>query len=226
MQVNNNVVIFDFCQTICSFETADAFVEYVCQSESNIRIRVFNIIEKLLVKTRIVLLFDLYGHIMHHSVWKKFLLNKLKGIERNKLEQYAENYYRERIKTNFIPVTLQRLQEAQNKGYIVAVVSASYDIFLKLFAKEYNVGILVTNSFGYKDNKFTGKIRGKDCIYKNKVRRFQNAIGNRQIKVMESFGDSKSDIPILSIAKDGYVISHRFHKKWVDNTNYKEIIWQ
>ena len=227
MQRTDNIVIFDFCQTLCNFETADAFVEFVSRSESNIRIRAYNLFEKILVKTKLILLFDVYGHIMHHSVWKRILLKKLKGIERGKLEYYADKYYKERIRPNLIEITMQRLLEAQDRGYSIAIVSASYDIFLKLFVQEFNIGLLVTNTLEFdKDNKFTGGFKGKDCIYKNKVRRFRNAIGGRQVNIQESYGDSQSDIPILSISKNGYVISHCSHKKWIEKTTFNELIWQ
>ena len=66
-----------------------------------------------------------------------------------------------------------------------------------------------------------------DCIYNNKVSRFKKASGLDSFDMIDySYGDSKSDIPILSIAKTGVVISYMNHKSWVDKTNLKEIIWQ
>ena len=91
---------------------------------------------------------------------------------------------------------------------------------------EFGVDILVTNQLKFKNGVFTGKICDKDCIYKNKVRRFYDSVNQNNVLVVESYGDSKSDIPILSIAKQGYVISRSSHKKWVDQTSFKEIIWQ
>ncbi len=227
MESIKDIVVFDFCQTLCNFETADAFVEYVCQRETNHRIRLLSLVEKIIIKSKIIVLFDLYGHIMHHSLWKRFLLEKLKGIEKDTLELYAECYYRERIKPNLIPDTLQRLTSAHNKGINVAIVSASYEVFLKLFAQDYNVDLLVSNQFLYdKKGRFLGRFKGKDCIYTNKVKRFYDALSPAQVNVFESYGDSRSDIPILSIAQNAYVISRHAHKKWVDKTNFNEIIWQ
>ena len=225
MQNKDSYVIFDFCQTLCDFETADAFVEYVCEREISKRIKLLCGFECLLQRTKLVTLFDVFGHFAHYSLWKRLLLWNLKYISRESLEKYAEAFYKERVKPHLINETLIKLHNAKHNNFKVAVVSASYDIILKYFVKEYGVDLLVTNQLKYRNEIFTGNISESDCIYKNKVHRFYNAVHPNNVDVIESYGDSKSDIPILSIAKQGFVISRESHKQWVEHTNFKEIIW-
>ena len=45
------------------------------------------------------------------------------------------------------------------------------------------------------------------------------------IEIIASYSDSISDIPILNIAQNAYVVSQK-HQSWVNNYNYKEILWK
>ncbi len=222
------IALFDFCQTLCDFETADPFVDYVKEH--------INPTKRMLVISRLLfffnwiglnILFDVIGHIFHYSINKKLLLLELKGINKQKIDNLAVGYYKSKIKPHLIPEMISLLKTEKNSGNEIAIVSASYYPFLRLFCDDFDVDYLVTNEFLYnEDNAFEGKICEKDCIYKNKVIRLKKELKNLSYNIVSSYGDSMSDAPILSIAEQGYVVSHKYHKPWVEKTSFKEIIWK
>lgn len=219
--------VYDFCQTICTFETADEFVGFVCQKKPSDYIkRKQRYIDKL-YRFHVDYLFNLVGHFFHFSINKKILLSKLKGMRKEELEEYSVQYYNEKIRGSLIPEVIESIKQNKNSGLKIAVVSASYDIFLKHFVKEFGIDLLVTNTFKYtKNNIFEGRITKPDCIYKNKVKYFYKKASKEKCRIQKSYGDSKNDIPILLEAEHGIVISHNYHKEWTAKFGFKEIIWK
>jgi len=222
------IALFDFCQTLCDFETADPFVDYVKEHvDPTKRMLVISYLLSFFNRTGLNIFFDVIGHIFHYSINKKLLLLELKGIDKQKIDDLALGYYKSKIKPHLIPEMISILKTEKNRGSEIAIVSASYYPFLQLFCADFDVDYLVTNEFLYsKDNVFEGKICEKDCIYKNKVSRLRTVLRDKSYIVVSSYGDSKSDSPILSIAEQGFVISHKYHKPWVEKTSFKEIIWK
>ena len=57
---------------------------------------------------------------------------------------------------------------------------------------------------GSRVNKKTGKFTGLNCHGEEKVRRLNKVY--KDIKVNESYSDSRSDIPILKLAKKAFYV--------------------
>lgn len=222
------ISLFDFCQTLCDFETADPFVDYVKEHvELTQRMLVISRMMSIFNRIGVNYVFDVIGHIFHYSINKKLLLLELKGLEKETIDKLALDYYKCKIKPHLIPEMISILKTEKNSGNEIAIVSASYYPFLRIFCADFNVDYLVTNEFSYnEDNVFEGKICDKDCIYKNKVSRLRTVLKDKSYIVVSSYGDSMSDAPILSIAEQGFVVSHKYHKPWVEKTSFKEIIWK
>ena len=222
------ISLFDFCQTLCDFETADPFVDYVKEHVEPTK-RMFVISQMLSIFNRIGLnyVFDVVGHFFHYSINKKLLLLELKGLEKETIDKLALDYYKSKIKPHLIPEMMTILKAEKKSGNEIAIVSASYYPFLRYFCVDFDIDYLVTNEFSYnEEDVFEGQIIQSDCIYKNKVSRLKSKLKNKSYTIVPSYGDSKSDTPILSIAKQGFVVSHKYHKSWVEQTSFKEIIWK
>lgn len=79
------------------------------------------------------------------------------------------------------------------------IISASYELWIKPFCNKIgikNVIATITDE--------NGKILGKNCKREEKVRRLYEEFPN--IKVNESYSDSKTDIPMLEIAKKPFIV--------------------
>lgn len=80
------------------------------------------------------------------------------------------------------------------------IISASPEFLLKPITDELHVHDLI----GSKVNKSTGKFQGLNCHGKEKVKRLNKKYD--ELEVDRAYSDSKSDIPILKLAKKAYYV--------------------
>lgn len=219
-----NVVLFDFCETLVDFQTADAFVDYVRNSVKTRNIKMKESVYRFLCKSRILDIAEVLTK-WKKSLHKKVKLWQLKGLSQECLESLSFSYYNEVIKPHEIKAVMQRLKEYQNQDIEIWLVSGGYDIYLKHFAKENNLHVMVTSQIEFKKGICTGRMKDLDCLRENKV-----VLMKRKFKTLDNFNfiasysDSVTDLPILQLAKEANVIS-KAHQEWADNNNFNEILW-
>lgn len=96
------------------------------------------------------------------------------------------------------------------------IISASYELWIKPFCNKIgikNVIATITDE--------NGKILGKNCKREEKVRRLYEEFPN--IKVNESYSDSKTDIPMLEIAKKPFIVEGNNLIKYTKDYNFKKL---
>ena len=219
----NKVALFDFCDTIVSFQTANAFVEYaIYRFKSR---RVFYSLYKLVNKTKLISGF--YYFFIGHGASKRIPVLFLKGIEKNELERIAHDFYNERIRPKFIIPVLEQIKKLQVEGNTTIIVSGGYSIYIEYFAKEYGIDCVLANEILFRNNRCAGKY-GEECMGRNKVARLASLLPLNEIDYLKSwaFTDDKSDIPLLELVQNRVVVSKGAHQDWVDdNRKIKEIIY-
>lgn len=225
--VNNkkHIVLFDFCETLVNFQTADAFIDY-CRDQLKLSImyRKENL-RKILIKSKVLKILERITH-SKYSIYKRNKLWQLKGLEETLLNELSLKYYDEIIKPNLIEKTCSILKKRIEQGDTIWIVSGGYGIYLKHFAKEFNVSNIISSNIEFVKGYATGKLYGIDCMHDNKVKLLDLALeSEKDYTISASYSDSITDIPILSVAQKAYVISKSKHKTWVDNYKYEEIIW-
>ena len=72
-----------------------------------------------------------------------------------------------------------------------------------------------------------GAFRGLDCMCSNKVILIKKKFGDK-LDILDTiaYSDSKSDLPLLLMVKDGYVISKNKSQIWSVENKLKEILWE
>lgn len=223
---NNRIAVFDFCETLVNFQTADAFVDFVRESLKMDCINRKEKIDSIIRKYK--LLYPLFIlQLIFHQTWsisKRLKLWQLKGIPQKVISDLSVKYYKEIIKPNLIRETVTILNKHIADGYDVWLVSGGYGIYLRHFAKEYGIKHLISSNIGFKNGYCTGKIDGIDCMNTNKVKLLRKRFsGELNGNVIVSYSDSITDIPILRIAIEPVVIS-KTHQKWVEENGFSEII--
>lgn len=219
----NKVALFDFCETLANFQTADPFVDFVRNEVGTSRMSLLERLKRLFDKTAI--LNYVFVHILkENSFGKKLKLYQLKGLKKETLDALAYKYYTSVVKPNLIPRMIGELTTLQDQGYLIYLVSGGYDIYLKHFIREYGLSGCISTRIKFKDNICAGKFDGLDCMNVNKVL-LLNAYFSPKPSYTISFSDSRTDTPLLSWTNEAYVVSRQQHQDWVDKFNYKEIIW-
>lgn len=222
MLQQNKVVIFDFCETLANFQTADAFVYYVIHKSNKkitfLRTLLYRFYCKIKLISFLTFLFP------KSSINKKFVLRQIKGEKKSFLEACAYDFYFEVIKKNLIHETTAILQNHINNGCRAIIASAGYEIYLKYFMQDFKLPLsdLIGVKIKFKKEICTGKFDGGDRLY-DKVDFLNNMLKGKNVYTV-AYSDSPSDMQLLEWANEAVVIRRKDKIKW--NTKFKEVIWE
>lgn len=201
------IALFDFCETIVSFQSADRYVRYVVDNFATPIVRFRHRLYVLQDKLHFARRLNKYCHA--HFITKELLLKQLKGVQYEIMDLAAQEYYYYDIRPNLIAVTIAELKRLQEEGYRIVIVSAGYDIYIKYFAKEFGINAddVHANQLLFKKQGFSGKY-DKDCIGDVKVEILNENFRKEDIYAV-AYTDSESDLPLLNWADEGYWIRRK-----------------
>lgn len=219
----NKVALFDFCETIANFQTADAYVDFVRERLNDSRMCRLERVQRFLRSIKVIQIIERLTKY-RFSINKRIKLWQLRGHNLSELRVLAKDYYLERIKPNFIPEMMEKLFELEVEGYSIFLVSGGYDIYLGYFAEENGLSGVISTKIGFKEDVCTGKFDGIDCLRDGKPK-LLNQFFSSKPTFSVAFSDSKSDLPFLKWVNEGYVISRDKHQEWSTDNKLKEIIW-
>lgn len=214
------IALFDFCETIVKFQSADPYVWYVAQKYNR-------------KKTCLAFLLNLMGLLkidailfkLGFNIYKKLVLYQLKGIPEIILLNEGTCYYNEIIKPNLIQDVLSEIERLKSEGYKLFVVSGGYNVYLKDFIKDFNFDGLICSTLSFHDSLFTGRLEQADCMGVEKVKRLQDFFSCNDMKNIDSisFSDSLSDKPMLDFTRTAVVVGRK-DNNWrkVYNYNFKQ----
>lgn len=219
----NKLFIFDFCDTLVSFQTADAFVDYVRMHSGKTSVKAYYGLYLLLKWLKIIRLLTWF--LPEASINKRVYLYQIRGISYAELDYLAMQFYQERIRPNLIASAVQRLQDKIINGETVWIASGGYEIYLKYFMQEYRVKKLLATNLRLKNMVSTGTIDGKDCLYSQKLKKIKKEISVRGDLYIEAYSDSSSDLPMLLYADKAIVVSKGRSQSWARRYHFEEIIY-
>lgn len=218
----NKIALFDFCETLANFQTADPFVDYVRKNHPSKRMLFFDKLKLFHDRLRI---FGAFEHLLlpQNSISKKIKLYQLKGFHKKELVLLAEQYYKNVVKPNLINEMINELLRLKNE-YKIYLVSGGYDLYLKYFVEDFGLDGYFSSKIGFIDDICTGRMEGEDCMYENKVKTLENSFNKAGCEII-AYSDSKTDMPLLAWADEGIVVSKKHSQKWAKDNKLKEIIW-
>ena len=220
------LVIFDFCETLVNFQSGDRFVDFIIEKENYRKYKWVDYLNKILSKTRVLAVVGKFSPELNPS--KRMKLFQIKGISNEKVNQYAAEFYEQKIMPNLIAPIYELLQSHLKNGDHVLVSSGGYAPYIKIFSEKHGVKNYFATEMAHDAMQLTGKFFGKDCLYEQKVVLLENYLKQNQIGYSKSivYSDSPSDLPLLKWADEGIVISKNKSQPWAANHGLKEIIHQ
>ncbi len=81
------------------------------------------------------------------------------------------------------------------------IISASFEFIIKKYCEYLNIKNVIGTKFDVKK----GCIIGNNCKGEEKVRRFYAEYGDKH-EILNAYSDSLSDIPMLKLAKNAYIV--------------------
>lgn len=196
-----NLVIFDFCDTLTNFQSADAFCRYTLHKKKNFTILFF---DKIFFKFKIYSLFSKLSVL--DGFQKKLLLRGLKGLSESDIDTYAQSFHTDIVEKGLNPSIVSLMNKHIASGDYVVINSGGFMPYLKIFARQYSCKKVYATEFEYNNQYFTGRIRGKDCLNVEKVKRMKDdGLFENIFKEVIVYSDSITDIPLFDIATKRYV---------------------
>lgn len=174
--------IYDFDNTIYNGDTNKDIILY------SLRKHPFKVINALLKANKLNKEYK-KGLIPFERV-KETMLSFLFKIKDT--DKYIEGFVDSHIK-NIKPWYLSKKDDKD------IIISASYELWIVPFCKKLGIKYVI----GTKTNN-DGTIKGKNCKGKEKLIRLAEVIPNAVI--INSYSDSESDLPILEVAQNAFVV--------------------
>jgi phosphatidylglycerophosphatase C len=99
----------------------------------------------------------------------------LNGISEEDIERISEEFVAMKLEKYVKPEIFSLVQKHLDLNHIVIIVSANLDVFLTPWARKYGITAVISTQLELIDNgispSLTGKILGRNCYGKEKVRR-------------------------------------------------------
>jgi phosphatidylglycerophosphatase C len=205
------LAIFDFCDTLINFQSANEFCKYVLKNESR---KSFLKADWFFEKYFFYILFAKLN--LSHFSQKKLLLRGLKGLTKAKLELYGKKYVHEVIENQLNKEVFQRFLEHIRLGDIVVINSGGYEAYLQYFSNKHFVEYTFSTRFKYVKDVFSGEIEGDDCLGLEKLIRMKEIdILDKVYNDIFVYSDSITDMPIFDLASRRIaVIKHNTIPQW------------
>lgn len=221
---NKTIAIFDFCETLINFQTADLFIEFIIKNENYYRYSWIVNFDKLLRSTRLLSLFNKIYPSFNLS--KRLKLMQLRGLSENIIFDNAKKYFSESLILNTIPELYDLFKKHQANGDVIIIISGGYLPYLKVFSEIHGVKYFFATEMETKNGVITGNFLGKDCMSRQKIVVLEECIKENKIEFNSSiaYSDSITDLPLLKWADTAFVVSKITSQKWAKQNNLNEII--
>lgn len=155
---------------------------------------------------------------------KERFLRFLKGKEEKEIKAIVKSFYREHLVNLLYEDGLKAIKEYKKKGYKVYLISASPEFYVNEFYNIEGVDKVIGTKFKMEDGIFNPIVIGKNCKGEEKVKRLMEELKKENIEVDFKnscmFSDSLSDLPLLELVGNGYLIN--YNKK----SNFNILRWK
>jgi HAD superfamily hydrolase (TIGR01490 family) len=199
------LVIFDFCDTLVSFQSADVFVRFSLKSNRRLSSILIQATDKLFSYCRIYSILRKLS--FSNNFQKKILLRGMKGMSKAEINKLALKFNEEVIQKKLNKSVYDLLVKHINNKDEIIINSGGYDIYLDVFARNLGIEKVYATRFKYVNEVFSGQILGKDCLNEEKISRMNNdGFDFKYYQEVVVYSDSVTDMPLFNIATSKFAI--------------------
>jgi len=186
--------VYDYCETLVSFQTANEFIfQYVKHNLNTLsRVKAYLLVNLEVFKRQ----------------RKCLLLQLLKGQRREDIELFSKYYTEQWLQKHLNEKVIADLVEKKKKGYTVVIISAGFSVYIESHNEFINADVIIANDFVYESGIFNGTITRKDCHGEEKLNRLDDIVGLENIDLENSyfFSDCLSDLPLFEVFGNRFII--------------------
>jgi len=134
---------------------------------------------------------------------EKVIYFYLKNKAKNNLQEIAGIYTLSMLNSIFRKTALERLAWHKAQGHQIYIVSASAELWLVQWCKNEDIGLIATK-LAFENEKLLKEFASPNCNGTEKMNRIKREIDLAQFDCIFAYGDTKGDIPMLSLAQKTY----------------------
>ena len=139
---------------------------------------------------------------------KRLLKYFFKNRSVDEIKKLAENFINNNLEKHLRKNVIKRLKWHQNKGHTTILISASIDLYIRLWGGKYKFDFIECTVLEKKNDLYTGQILGKNCYGIEKVNRLNDLFGKNFFdNEIYGYGDGDGDKFFLILC------THKFSKK-------------
>lgn len=199
-----NIAFFDVDETILDCKSMALFLDYAAQRLGGLPnwSDFWNSLDPVWDRSR--------GNREYYEIWKGYQVDAVLQLGR-------EWFERDRISRLLIGSTTRRLRQHQELGHKVVLVTGSFAAPIEPLFHLLRCDILLATELETLNGCYTGKIT-RSMIAEDKARAatsYLQSIGDPIGKVW-AYGDHVSDIPLLSLAHEQYLVTKDEENKYED----------
>ena len=200
------LAIFDIDYTITRKETLMEFFKYLVSKDiKNIKFLPRALYSGLMYSIKV------YDERRVKECFLKFIDN----IDEKDLAKLTKSFYDERLSSILYKDAVDMIKKLKNEGYMVILISASPEFYIKEFYAIKEVDLIIGTKFAFEGGKFVRKMDGNNCKGEEKVKRLNEVLKEKNIKAdfknSYMFSDSLSAKPLLDLVGNPYLINYKKH---------------
>lgn len=202
------LAIFDIDYTITKKETLMEFFKYIVSKD----------LKNIKFLPRALYSGFMYGiKVYDEKKVKECFLKFIENIDEKKLAVLTKSFYDEKLTTILYKDAVNMIKKLKNEGFMVILISASPEFYIKEFYAIKEVDLIIGTKFTFENGKFIRKMNGENCKGKEKVKRLEKVLKEKNIeadfKNSYMFSDSLSDKPLLDLVGNPYLINYKKHNE-------------
>jgi len=139
--------------------------------------------------------------ISNHKAKEILLTYFLRNFDINKFNTLCTEFAEKKLPRLLNKSALLEIRKHLQHKTPVIIISASAENWILPWCSKYNIDCIATK-LEVKNGKLTGKIDGRNCSGKEKVRHIKNRYELSTYQKIYAYGDSPDDLPMLSLATE------------------------
>jgi phosphatidylglycerophosphatase C len=193
------LAFFDLDGTLTKIDT---FVPYCVTALIHRPLRMFRVAAVIRGLVRFM-----KGDIDSQSIKETLVSVFLGGAAREDIDRWNKIFLHKVFPALLRQTLLLRARNHQKMGDRVFIVSASPDIYLEPFVRQWRFDGLICTTLEFKEMRLSGKILGRNCRGEEKARRIRALFTHAELDGSSGYGNSGADKQMLELVSVGYFVS-------------------
>lgn len=212
----NKLAIFDVDFTLTKRETLMEFYIFMIKKDP----KLIKYLPRSLGATLLYI-----SRIFDAQKAKEYFIAFIDGIEEKKMKELVKEFYEKKLSKIFYKDAMDMMKKLKGEGFLVYLISASAEFYLNELYNIKEVDRVIGTRFKCDEGIHRRNMEGINCKGEEKVTRLMEILKEEKIEVdfknSYMFSDSLSDLPLLNLVGNPFLINYKKGHKTIKNLNWR-----